>query len=98
MFGTPSDGSTSTDARPESGEQRRPLRQRVRAHGTAFLAMVLFAAGPIGLLRAAPAFAATKTWTGASSTAWSTSGNWSPSGAPASTDDVVIPAITNGSV
>ena len=34
------------------------------------------------------------TWTGNSSTTWSTSGNWSPSGTPGSTDDIVIPGST----
>ncbi|MGZ3764824.1 MAG: beta strand repeat-containing protein, partial [Mucilaginibacter sp.] len=34
------------------------------------------------------------TWTGASSTTWSTSGNWSPSGTPGSTDNVSIPSGT----
>jgi autotransporter-associated beta strand protein len=32
----------------------------------------------------------TKTWTGASSTAWATAGNWSPSGAPGTSDNVII--------
>ncbi len=35
---------------------------------------------------------AQKTWTGATSTAWNTAGNWSPGGVPASTDNVVIPS------
>ncbi len=35
---------------------------------------------------------AQKTWTGTTSTAWNTSTNWSPAGAPASTDDVIIPS------
>ena len=38
---------------------------------------------------------ATKTWTGTSSTAWSTAANWSPSGVPASSDDVFIGSTTN---
>ncbi|MFO1496372.1 MAG: fibronectin type III domain-containing protein [Lysobacterales bacterium] len=33
-----------------------------------------------------------KVWTGASSTAWATAGNWSPSGAPGASDHVVIPS------
>lgn len=32
-----------------------------------------------------------KTWTGQTSTAWSTSTNWSPNGVPGSNDDVTIP-------
>jgi len=35
---------------------------------------------------------AQKTWTGATSTAWNTAGNWSPAGVPGSTDNVVIPS------
>src|SRR6185436_14176548 len=48
--------------------------------------------------------AATKTWTGATSTDWSTAGNWSPSGVPASGDRADIPGglsrypIINGTV
>ncbi|MGE5761150.1 MAG: hypothetical protein ACM37V_12435, partial [Gemmatimonadota bacterium] len=40
--------------------------------------------------------AATKQWTGALSTDWSTSGNWTPAGAPTGSDDVLIPSgLTN---
>lgn len=35
--------------------------------------------------------AATKTWTGASSNVWNENANWSPSGDPGSSDDVIIP-------
>lgn len=37
------------------------------------------------------ASAATKTWTGATDANWSTSGNWSPAGAPTTGDDLVFP-------
>lgn len=40
------------------------------------------------------AFAATKNWTGTVDADWSTSGNWSPSGAPTTGDDVIIGAGT----
>ncbi|MHC1776582.1 MAG: hypothetical protein AB9834_14350 [Lentimicrobium sp.] len=33
-----------------------------------------------------------KTWTGTTSTAWNTSTNWSPAGAPGATDNVTIPS------
>lgn len=46
----------------------------------------------LALLLIPEAFSQTKTWTGATSTAWNTSTNWSPAGAPASTDDVIIPS------
>src|SRR6476620_9958495 len=36
------------------------------------------------------AFAATKTWNGSSSNNWNTAANWTPSGVPASGDDVTI--------
>lgn len=39
---------------------------------------------------AAPAMAATKTFTGAVDSSWNTAGNWNPSGVPGSGDDVVI--------
>lgn len=43
-------------------------------------------------LNPAPALAATKTWTGTSGDhKFSTSGNWSPSGAPSNGDDLVFP-------
>jgi hypothetical protein len=35
---------------------------------------------------------AQKTWTGATSTAWNTAGNWSPGGAPTASDNVTIPS------
>lgn len=38
------------------------------------------------------ASAASYTWTGSSSTTWSTAGNWNPSGPPTSTDTAVLPA------
>ncbi len=38
----------------------------------------------------------TKVWTGATSTDWSTAGNWVPTGVPTSSDDVSIPAGTPG--
>lgn len=57
-------------------------------HIYAFAAVCLFAIST--------AFSAQKTWTGATSTAWGTSSNWSSSGAPGSNDDVIIPAnLTN---
>ncbi|SHL55776.1 Purple acid Phosphatase, N-terminal domain [Flavobacterium flevense] len=37
-------------------------------------------------------FAATKTYTGANNGNWSTASNWSPSGVPNGTDDVIIPS------
>jgi hypothetical protein len=43
------------------------------------------------LLGASTVQAATKTWIG-TTTAWATAGNWSPSGAPATGDDVTIAA------
>ncbi len=36
-----------------------------------------------------------KTWTGLTTTDWNTSTNWSPTGVPASSDDVIIPSVTN---
>ncbi len=36
-----------------------------------------------------------KGWTGATDTDWATSSNWSPNSVPISTDDVVIPNVTN---
>ncbi len=41
-----------------------------------------------------PASAPAKTWAGTVSTAWNTAGNWSPSGVPTASDNVVIPAGT----
>ena len=39
--------------------------------------------------------AQTKTWTGTSSTNWATPANWSPSGVPATTDEVIINNVAN---
>lgn len=60
----------------------------------------------VALLFALPAFAfaTAKTWTGTTSTAWGTPGNWSPSGVPGSADAVTInsggnqPAISTETV
>lgn len=40
-------------------------------------------------------FSATKTWTVVAGGSWATGTNWSPNGAPAANDDVIIPALTN---
>ncbi len=54
-------------------------------------------AGDVGTIRAfslvltSYACCQTKIWTGALSSAWTTAGNWSPSGAPGPTDHAVIP-------
>jgi hypothetical protein len=44
------------------------------------------------LLASKSAFATDKSWTGGSSTVWATSGNWSPSGVPTSTDNALFSA------
>ena len=41
---------------------------------------------------------AVKIWTGATDGDWSVAGNWSPSGVPASTDDVIISAAYTVSI
>ncbi|MBV9922898.1 MAG: hypothetical protein JOY78_18870, partial [Pseudonocardia sp.] len=94
MGGTSTDRSLDSNARsPRSA--RRSLRRHLRTKGSAFLAMLTVCAGPIGLLRATPAFATAKSWTGSSGTSWTTSNSWSPSGAPLSGDDVTIGNVTN---
>ncbi len=50
-----------------------------------FLALLLISLGA----------SAQKTWTGAVSTAWNTAGNWSPSGVPSASDNVIIASTTN---
>lgn len=40
---------------------------------------------------------AQKTWTGATSNVWNFAGNWSPSGIPIATDNVIIPSGTTNS-
>ena len=52
----------------------------------------LFALLAVAFVSASSAFAVTKTWTGATSSAWSTASNWAPSGVPATGDDVIVPA------
>ena len=39
-------------------------------------------------------FSSAKTWNGVTSTDWYTSSNWSPSGVPTSSDDIIIPSGT----
>ncbi len=43
----------------------------------------------------APPSTYSKTWTGATSTDWSTATNWSPAGVPTSSDSTLIPVVTN---
>jgi hypothetical protein len=51
----------------------------------ALLALLLFAAAPVG--------AATYTWKNASGGSWSTAANWTPSGVPSSGDAAVLPTL-----
>lgn len=43
----------------------------------------------------APPATYSKTWTGATSTAWGDASNWSPVGVPSTSDSTLIPAVTN---
>lgn len=52
----------------------------------------LFALLAVAALSVSSAFAVTKTWNGSTSNAWSTASNWTPSGVPATGDDVIVPA------
>ncbi len=63
-------------------------------HTPLFLLLTILMALPPWL--GGTAFAQTsRTWTGATSTAWNTASNWSPSGVPATIDHVAIPNTTN---
>jgi hypothetical protein len=53
-----------------------------RAVAVALLAVVL----------AVPAYAVSRSWTGAADATWSNPLNWSPPGVPAATDDLTFPA------
>ena len=63
--------------------------------GASLLALAL-GDGFAGSAAAAPV--CTKTWTGAVSTAWTTAGNWSPSGVPAATAYACVPSTANDAV
>ena len=52
----------------------------------------LFALLAVAFVSASSAFAVAKTWNGSVSTAWSNASNWTPSGVPATNDDVTVPA------
>lgn len=52
----------------------------------------IFALAAVAFFAISTISAATKTWTGATSTNWSTASNWSSSGVPGSGDDVIIPS------
>ena len=90
---SPSSGSTSTNAAGQAFLTSWTL-------GTTAGSQTLVATST-GLTGSPVTFTATatvlglKTWTGATSTAWATASNWSPSGAPASTDSVFVPVVTN---
>lgn len=65
-----------------------------KRRGIATLNAALVAAPLLApFLRAKSAFATSKTFS-TSNTAWLTAGNWTPSGVPGATDDVVIPGGT----
>src|SRR5207302_1485833 len=53
-------------------------------------ALAAAAAATLLALGARPATAATKKWNSAASGVWGTAGNWSPTGTPASGDDVLL--------
>src|ERR1043165_8402436 len=50
------------------------------------------AAAVVAVLRAVPAYAVSRSWTGTADTSWSNPLNWSPPGVPAAADDVTFPA------
>lgn len=52
----------------------------------------------VTLLSASTASAAIKTWTNTVGSAWTTAANWSPSGAPAAGDDVIIGVDVTGNI
>lgn len=50
----------------------------------------------IGLILSLQGLAATRTWTGAVSTDWTNSANWSGNSVPGSNDKAIIPTVSNG--
>jgi hypothetical protein len=56
------------------------------------------AACAVAVLAASPAWAVDKTWTGASSTTWSTGSNWTPAGPPGVNDRAIINNVANDPV
>ncbi len=58
-----------------------------------FAALFVFLMGEVGSVSGA-----TKTWDGSSSNDWNTAANWTPSGVPTSSDDVIIPDNFNVTV
>ncbi len=108
-FGNAVSGATVNWATPNGGSFS-PVSSATNAAGIATSVWTLgAAAGPqtatatSGTLTGSPgAFTATatvagfsKTWTGATSTAWATATNWAPSGAPVTGDSVNIPLTAN---
>jgi autotransporter-associated beta strand protein len=71
-------------------------KSKKRSKALRFLVFLIFFFLVFGGLRVSKVSAATKIWTGATNSNWNTSSNWSPSGVPASGDDLVFPAwVTN---
>src|SRR5713101_6935685 len=60
----------------------------------AYMRLVLAALG-VMVMVSVPASAATLTWNGNVSTAWSDAGNWSPAAVPANGDSLVFPAFAS---
>lgn len=50
------------------------------------------------MITVSPMSAATKTWNKLNGGAWNTAGNWTPSGAPAANDDVIIPSNQSANI
>jgi hypothetical protein len=56
------------------------------------------AGAPVAFTATASSALANKVWNGSSGTAWSTAANWSPAGAPAASDSVIIPVTAQNPV
>jgi len=66
------------------------LFQQTKLKTLSIALFALFAIGVGSIVTGDSAFAATKTWIGASAGTFNTSGNWSPSGVPSNGDDLVF--------
>jgi hypothetical protein len=89
--GTSIDATTSGTDVISPGHTYLALRQTGKENG--FVDGIRVATSWESLFCGSAPTATTYTWTGTTSSAWSTSSNWSPEGVPAATDNIIINSV-----
>jgi uncharacterized repeat protein (TIGR02543 family) len=94
LAGTPIQATTSdTDPAPSATPALRYIALRQTGKENGFVDGIRVATSWESLFCGSAPTATTYTWTGTTSSAWSTSTNWSPEGVPAATDNIIINSV-----